>query len=183
MASSRISEKKEVSWIDQVLLVLRFCVPQLLTFVFFILPIIPINTSIFSSLTPALLLIPIYYWSIFRPNVCPPALVFVYGLAIDIISGGLLGFYAILYLSVQTFVKFQRQLLIKQSFFTIWGGFALLSLIFVFVENLVMFLLKDFLFMPMQLLLSLIVPICLYPIFSPLLILSHRLISIAPNIR
>lgn len=79
-------------------------------------------------------LMALYYWSLFRPTLLPLWLVFIAGLGFDLLGGGILGVYALLFLVVRVFVTRQRRFLIGQTFMMIWLGYALLSSVFVLMQ-------------------------------------------------
>lgn len=75
---------------------------------------------------PIVLLI-IYYWSIYRPTLLPAFLVFLAGLFLDIMGGGPLGVNALIFFAVHRIVTDQRSFLLGQSFLMIWLGFGIVN--------------------------------------------------------
>lgn len=79
-------------------------------------------------LLPALFLIPIYYWLVFRPDWLPLWSLFGIGIFYDTLMGSELGFSSLLLLLSTIIGYYIRPLLIAQHFFLIWGSFCLYSL-------------------------------------------------------
>lgn len=171
---------KNPPWAEKLLTALRFAVPQLFTFLLFLLSIVPITILGIGDIKPPFLLIPIYYWAVFRPNIMPAFLVFGYGLLLDVFTGGILGFHAFIYIILQGFVKIQRRILMGQSFLTIWAGFLAIAIIDQFLKLGLSAILKGMSANPIDFLISGLVIILLYPVFSIILIFLHRLISHVP---
>lgn len=88
------------------------------------------------ELTPFWALIPLFTWSLIRPELMPGALVFAVGILSDIVIGTPLGVHALGLLGIQILVRFQQRFLLTQNFFLIWVNFALLSMLFIVVTTL-----------------------------------------------
>ncbi len=76
-----------------------------------------------------LFLMAIYYWSIYRPTLIPPWVAFAAGIATDLLGGLPVGLNACVFVLAQWIVSDQRRFLMGQSFFMIWLGFLVLSVI------------------------------------------------------
>lgn len=74
-----------------------------------------------------LMLIAIYYWSIYRPTLIPIVLVFTAGLLTDLLLAGPLGFSALIYVVLQWLVVDQRSFLLGQSFLVVWFIFTMIN--------------------------------------------------------
>ena len=82
-------------------------------------------------LLPALFLIPIYYWFIFRPDWLPLWSLFGIGLFYDALMGTDLGVSSLL-LVISTVGGYSiRPLITPQHFFLVWGTFCFYSLCYV----------------------------------------------------
>lgn len=77
---------------------------------------------------PYFVLMPVFYWSIYRPTLIPPFLCFVMGMTIDILGGMPPGLNAFMIVLLQWLIKDQRRFLMAQSYGTIWGIFAFVCL-------------------------------------------------------
>jgi rod shape-determining protein MreD len=78
-------------------------------------------------LLPALFLIPVYYWLVFRPDWVPLWSFFIVGLFYDALMGTELGISSLL-LMVSTLVShYMRPFLTPHSFMLMWGTFGFYS--------------------------------------------------------
>ena len=60
-------------------------------------------------------LIGLYFWTIYRPNLLPYSIVFLLGIVMDVLSGGLLGLHAFCFMVLAIVVRGQRRFLLGQS--------------------------------------------------------------------
>ena len=81
----------------------------------------------FSEIAPALPMMGIYYWVVFRPDLMPRVLVFAVGLFQDALIGAPFGLSALVYLLAHTFVLNQRRFLVGKPFWIFWAGFAIVA--------------------------------------------------------
>lgn len=79
-------------------------------------------------LLPALFLIPVYYWLLFRPDWLPLWSLFILGIFYDALLGSDLGFSSLLLMLSNIAGHYARPLLNPQHFYLIWGGFCFYSL-------------------------------------------------------
>lgn len=99
-------------------------IPSLTAVIFVLAGVVPAGVPGFSSVTPLLSVIAVFFWVIARPVLMPPAAVFGLGLFQDVLSGGPIGLWALTLLLVQYLSLSLRQFLVGQSFVLIWVGFA-----------------------------------------------------------
>lgn len=78
---------------------------------------------------PLLGFMPVYFWGLFRPDLMPPAAVFVIGLAQDLLSGAPPGFWTASFIASYAFVDRQRDSLGGLAGIGAILGFALAALI------------------------------------------------------
>lgn len=78
-------------------------------------------------LLPALFLIPVYYWLIFRPDWLPLWSLFGLGVFYDALMGSELGISSLLLMLSAVPGYYIRPLLTPQHFFLIWGSFCFYS--------------------------------------------------------
>lgn len=78
-------------------------------------------------LLPALFLIPVYYWLVFRPDWLSPWALFVIGLFYDSLFGNELGCSSILLVLSSILGHYIRPFLSPHHFFSTWGAFGLYS--------------------------------------------------------
>ena len=72
-----------------------------------------------------LLLIAVFYWSVYRPGLMPLWLIFISGVLLDFLTGVPLGLSAFVLMAAGLIVRDQRILLLGQPFVTLWFVFAL----------------------------------------------------------
>jgi rod shape-determining protein MreD len=102
--------------------------PVLMTFVFALLSVAPLRMPDGLTVTPSLSLMAVYYWTIYRPDLMPSALIFLIGAVQDIVSGAYLGLTPLLLLGAYSFALSQRRLFLGKPFALAWGGFFLVVL-------------------------------------------------------
>jgi rod shape-determining protein MreD len=79
--------------------------------------------------TPALPLIPIYYWAVHRPELLPPLLIFALGLLQDFATAGPVGVWPVVYLVAYSVTLSQRNELEGLSMRFAWAVFGVIALI------------------------------------------------------
>jgi len=125
----------------------------------------------------AFLLVGIYFWSIYRPALLPYPLVFGAGLALDFLSGGLVGLYALCFMIMVIIVKGQRRFLLGQSWPVIWAGFCV-AVVVVTSFQFAAYGLSSWVVPPfIPVAYNLIISFLLYPMLLPLMIPLNRLLS------
>lgn len=87
----------------------------------------PIPIPGYAALTPALILMAVFHWTLYRPDLLPPLAIFLTGAAFDLVSGGPPGLTALVLLATRAVVLRYRRWIMDRSFPFVWGGFALLS--------------------------------------------------------
>ncbi len=106
--------------------VARF-VPTATLLILALLSVLPLRFPDYAAVAPLLALAGIYYWTIYRPNLLPPAAVFLCGLVLDLLSGAPLGVAALVFLLPRIVVLPQRRFFVDRLFPFVWGGFTLLA--------------------------------------------------------
>lgn len=105
----------------------RRVVPGLTTVLLVLLSQLPLPLPFFADIAPALPLMAIYYWVVFRPDLMPRVMVFAIGLFHDALIGAPFGLTALIYLLAQAFVLTQRRFLVGKPFWIFWCGFAIVA--------------------------------------------------------
>ncbi len=94
-----------------------------------LLAVLPVRIPGYATLTPAFALMAVYHWTIYRPDLLPPAGLFVVGFAEDLLTGGPVGVNALLLLLARAAVLRQRRhFIINRTFPFVWSGFTLLTI-------------------------------------------------------
>ena len=84
----------------------------------------------FAELAPMLPMMAVYYWSLHRPELLPFWAVFLIGLMVDILTGGTLGFNALMLLLISAFMRPQRRYLFEKGFAVHWVVFMVVAAVF-----------------------------------------------------
>lgn len=92
-----------------------------------VVTMLPLRIPGYAELSPAFVLMAVYHWSIYRPDLLPPSGLFFVGLAQDLLAGTTVGAGALLLLLARCAVLRHRRHFVNRSFPFVWGGFALLA--------------------------------------------------------
>lgn len=88
------------------------------------LSVLPLHVPGLAVATPAFALMAIYHWTLNRPDLLPPASVFVLGLMLDLLDGTIyIGISPLIFLIVRGLVLVSRQRVVNQPFPVVWAGF------------------------------------------------------------
>ena len=144
----------------------RQLVPASLVLILVVLQALPWHLPGLAEAMPALPMIAIYYWSVYRPDLLVPSVAFATGLVNDIVLGAPIGISSLAFLVIQGMTASQTRFFNGKSFLVIWSGFALLAASALFVE----FALSSIVFgrtpMASALLIEYALTVCLYPVVS-----------------
>jgi len=124
-----MAENSGFSFWRQLDIGLRSLTPGLITLVLALAPATPIRLASEWSAMPALTLMAVYYWTIYRPDLLPPPAIFGIGLVEDLSTGGPLGVTALVLLGVYALVLNQRRLFLGKPFAVTWAGFVLVAIL------------------------------------------------------
>ncbi len=105
----------------------RHLVPCLSIFTLMLLGVVPLHIPALPAIVPALPLIAVFYWTLYRPDLVPAPAVFAAGLLQDILFGLPLGISACMLVLVHAAVTTQQRFFIGKSFGIIWLGFSLVA--------------------------------------------------------
>lgn len=123
------------------------------------------------------LLIGIYFWTIYRPSMLPYTWIFVMGLLLDFLSGGLVGLYALCFMVVAIIVRGQRRFLLGQSWSVVWAGYCVAATLVLCTQYLIYSLDAMTILPPVALGFNLLISYLLYPLILPPMILLNRSLS------
>ncbi|MGH1455848.1 MAG: hypothetical protein ACRBDI_03615 [Alphaproteobacteria bacterium] len=113
---------------------IRFCVPYALIFVFFTLNMVSFSAPLSTKIEAPLIVMVVYYWSVYRPTLIPPVLVFFIGIYFDLLASMPLGLSAFILLVLRQAITEQRVFLIGQPFVMIWLGFTVTMVISLMIQ-------------------------------------------------
>lgn len=107
--------------------------PAVLTILLAILSVVPVGIPGYAAVTPNIVLMSVYHWSIYRPEHMPYAAVFGIGVLVDLLTtapGSVIGLTPLLLLLTRSAVLGQRRFFVGRSFPLVWWGFALAAGLF-----------------------------------------------------
>ena len=93
----------------------------------FVLSLVPLPIAGYRMVAPAVVLISVYHWTVYRPDLLPPIVVFSIGIAQDLLTGGPFGTGPLTLLLVHLVVSSQRRFLLGKAFPIVWWGFGLIA--------------------------------------------------------
>jgi rod shape-determining protein MreD len=149
-------------------------VPMASSFAFALFAVLPIPVPYYSVAAPALTLIAVYYWMVFRPDLMPAIGLFALGIVNDALAGAPLGVSSLIYLVAQPALLSQRRFLIGQPFWLLWSGFALLAPPAILFQWIALSLLREAPLAPLSTVASGALTILLFPLFAYVLVRLQR---------
>ncbi len=87
----------------------------------------PVPLPGYAALTPTLTLMVVYHWTLYRPDLLPPLVLFAVGLGYDLAAGEIVGVTPLLLLLARAAVLRSRPWFIRRGFVWVWAGFAVLA--------------------------------------------------------
>lgn len=105
----------------------RDLLPVLLTLTLLILSMVPLPIAGYRMVAPAVVLMSVYHWTVYRPDLLPPIVVFSVGIVQDLLTGAPFGTGPLTLLLVHLVVSSQRRFLLGKTFPIVWWGFGLVA--------------------------------------------------------
>lgn len=102
----------------------RAVFPTLTLFMLVLVMAIPVRASLPVPTAPALPILALFFWLLYRPTAVPAVAAFAFGLFHDILTGAPLGIHAIVYVVAHAAITTQRRFFAGKSFTVLWLGFA-----------------------------------------------------------
>jgi rod shape-determining protein MreD len=130
----------------------------------------------FGVITPALSLVAVYYWAVYRPDLFTPLMGFALGLIHDSLNGLPLGLSALLFTAIHQLAYAQRRFFVGHPFFMLWAGFALTMVTVAFCQWLLITILQWQRLNPAPIVMQSILTITLFPALAWLLISLQRVV-------
>lgn len=155
----------------------RRLLPAAITLLMVLLQTVLVPVSV---VAPALTLVAVYYWTLYRPDLMPPAAVFAAGVLLDAVSGGLLGVSPLVLLLVYSLALTQRRFLLGRTFPAVWLGFLATAAIAATLHWLLQSTLHGLAIDPRRALAQALLTTLIYPLFAWLLGWTHRLLVREP---
>lgn len=89
-----------------------------------ILSVVPLHVPGLAVATPAFALMAVYHWTVYRPDLMSPGIVFVIGILLDLLEGTpYIGVSSLTLLIARSLVLLGRRRAANQSFSIVWAGF------------------------------------------------------------
>ena len=164
--------------------VLRLIIAYALLLFLFLLNLTALPIPYAGLIKPHLVLMAVYYWSIFRPTLVPTWLCFVVGLLLDILSGMPTGLQAFILVLAQSLVRDQRKFLMAQPYISLWAIFGAVAAMAAGVQWLLFGLANEMQWpslVPVGA--SVLVTLGLFPLVTMALIATHKFLSPGPRSR
>ncbi|MBT3400168.1 MAG: rod shape-determining protein MreD [Rhodospirillaceae bacterium] len=152
----------------------RRVVPGFTILLMILLAQLPVPLPFFPDITPALPLMAIYYWVVFRPDLMPRILVFALGLFQDALIGAPFGLSALIYLLAHGFVLNQRPFLVGKPFWVFWTGFAIVTPVAAFLTWLLASVLRGAILPTDVVLMGMVLTVVTFPVIAWALLHSQR---------
>ncbi|MDJ0948629.1 MAG: rod shape-determining protein MreD [Alphaproteobacteria bacterium] len=147
----------------------RGLVPLGITFVLVLVETLPLPMPGMGAVAPALSLIALYHWAIYRPDLMPAIGVFAVGALLDVVTGASLGVNTLVLLIVYAMALSQRRFLLDKPFSLIWAGFVLTAVFAGLLYWVILSLLNNALLNPTRLIVQLGITVAIFPAVSWLL--------------
>ena len=113
---------------------------------------------------PPLYLVPIFFWLVYAPQLMPLTVVFLIGIVKDVISGAPAGLSSLILIVLSVIVVSQADTLKQQVKTTLWGSFAVFTVLYYLLNYLSSCLISGHFVLPQLNYISIIVLINLYPV-------------------
>lgn len=173
--SDRFISSENLDWLW------RISIAQFFILFLLLLSIVSYSFPHTDSVRPFFILMPLYYWSIYRPSLVIPLFCFLIGLWVDIVSGFPIGLHAALFLLVNIIIKSQRLFLMGQPYPMFWLGFVIVSTS-VYVSQWLFFALIYMSIPPLiDTIASNIITILLFPFVAVILTFIQRILPLPPK--
>ncbi|MEE8144649.1 MAG: rod shape-determining protein MreD [Kiloniellales bacterium] len=105
-------------------LLARSILPFFATLLLILVGMVPLRVPELSPVIPSLVMVAVYYWTVYKPNLMPLWAVFLIGLFYDLLGGGPVGVGILSLLLLHGLVGGVRRYMVGASFLAIWLVFA-----------------------------------------------------------
>ena len=154
-------------------------VPLITTLVSIMITLLPIGSSPSMPYMPALGLISLFFWAMYRPSLLPPLVVFFIGLYHDLVSAGPLGLWTLTYLVFYGYFVERRTFYVGRTFQSLWFAFLVGVLIAGFVVWAVSSLFHMQVLSPLPVFVMGAVTLVAYPVWTRVLMIFNRMLSVS----
>lgn len=170
--------RSTTTWVGRCELWLLGLTPVVLTLIMVFASAIPWQLPVFAPITPAFIVMAVFYWSIYRPDKLPYAATFLLGVFQDLLTGAPIGLTALVLLIVQSLVSVQRTFFHGKPFLVVWWGFSLVMPAAGLIGWVIGSAYLGALLPILPIVVQVVLTVLLYPIFSVLFgRVQHRLMA------
>jgi rod shape-determining protein MreD len=102
--------------------------PTVFTLLLTLLAVVPIRIPGYAAVAPAFVLMGVFHWTVYRPELLPPTIIFAIGVFLDLLTGAHFpGISPLVLLIGRAVVLHNRRFFEGQPFPFVWMGFALVA--------------------------------------------------------
>jgi len=153
--------------------------PPATLFLAAVLSVLPLSIPGYIAVVPLFTLMPVYYWTIYRPDLLRPPIVFAGGVLFDLLTGAPLGVSSLTLLLAQMVMLSQRRFFVDRLFPFLWLGFTLLAALVIAFLWLVGGMLGGLVLDPRPATLQWVLSVACFPVMGYILMrLQRRLLTI-----
>ncbi len=159
---------KTATWWQRTDRFLRGLTPALISLLLVLASALPWHLPGLTPVTPAFVVMAVFYWTLHRPDRLPYAATFCLGLLQDLITGTPTGMTALILLMVQGAVATQRTFFHNKPFLVVWWGFSLIMPVIGLVSWIAASAMLGAVVPPLPMVIQVALTILLYPLFAAL---------------
>ncbi|MDF1749712.1 MAG: rod shape-determining protein MreD [Alphaproteobacteria bacterium] len=152
----------------------RGLLPLLCTLCVVVISAVPTRLPMLPLIAPALSLIAVYYWTIYRPDLLNTFYILLLGALQDMLTGSPVGVTSFILLLTYLVVVSQRRFFHGKSFGVVWWGFMLVAFAAVVLTWIIHVILSGQFIDPRGATFGLMLTILLYPPLAALLSQAHK---------
>ena len=136
--------------------------------------VIPFRIPGYAAVAPSFALMGVYHWTVYRPALLPPVVLFALGIVLDLLSGAPVGVSPLIFLLARSVVLRNRRFFVGRQFPFVWSGFTLLAAAAVTLVWALGCLLNQTLYDPRPALLQWVLTVAFFPAADRLLVRLQR---------
>lgn len=106
----------------------RRILPFLTVAITLLLDLLPLTTLASDAVRPALTIVAVYFWTLYRPDLLGPITLFLLGLVADAVAGTPIGLTSLTLLCIRSMVMVPQRVVLARSFMGGWLGLAVVTL-------------------------------------------------------
>ncbi len=142
-----------------------------------LLSVAPLNVPGLAVATPAFALMVVYHWTVYRPDLMSPVMVFAIGILLDLMEGTpYIGVSSLTFLVLRSLILLVRRRAANQSFAVVWAGFLVAAAIVIGLQWLAVSALSMTTLSARPFAFQILVTVAVYPIADYLLAQLQRVL-------